>query len=353
MEKTDSNIIRAKNALDKVISKSRVHFYKPIQIAEILYRDRVVGDINLLDLETYRNRSKKWRDAVCLRFVGRSSNSSQRYQDDLFNDNATPPEILNLLGMVNRDGYGMVEAYIYNCFKSKLSQMSIGLDYCENHNKNDFVVKDFVNIFWNDRGLKRSIDKIYEIIVYALFEALVECLNIQVTISSDRAKNEILKEFDDFAEKVIGISSKQPDRCLRARINRVGVTNAADRGLDMWANFGMAIQIKHLSLTEELAENIVSSISSDRIVIVCKDSEESLIVSLLNQIGWKSKIQSIITENDLIEWYEKALRGSYSNDLGDKILEIIREQIRLEFPSSDLSDFEDFFKERKYNQIDL
>ena len=44
----------------------------------------------------------------------------------------------------------------------------------------------------------------------------------------------------------------------------------------MWANFGMAIQIKHLSLTEELAENIVSSVSSDRIVIVCKESEENL-----------------------------------------------------------------------------
>lgn len=36
-----------KNALDRVIQKSRVHLYKPIQIAEILYRDRTVGDIDL------------------------------------------------------------------------------------------------------------------------------------------------------------------------------------------------------------------------------------------------------------------------------------------------------------------
>ncbi|MEZ5671436.1 MAG: HaeII family restriction endonuclease [Thiotrichaceae bacterium] len=27
----------AKQALDKVIDKARIHFYKPIQIAEILY----------------------------------------------------------------------------------------------------------------------------------------------------------------------------------------------------------------------------------------------------------------------------------------------------------------------------
>ncbi|SUA25246.1 NgoI restriction endonuclease [Neisseria gonorrhoeae] len=60
----------------------------------------------------------------------------------------------------------------------------------------------------------------------------------------------------------------------------------------MWSNFGLAIQVKHLSLDEELAEDIVSSISADRIVIVCKKAEQSVIVSLLTQIGWKSRIQT-------------------------------------------------------------
>jgi hypothetical protein len=39
----------AKNALDKIIQKSRVHLYKPIHIAEILYRHRTAGDIDLLN----------------------------------------------------------------------------------------------------------------------------------------------------------------------------------------------------------------------------------------------------------------------------------------------------------------
>ncbi len=43
---------QAKQALDKVLSKGRVHMYKPIQVAEILYRDRVIGDINLKRLDT-------------------------------------------------------------------------------------------------------------------------------------------------------------------------------------------------------------------------------------------------------------------------------------------------------------
>lgn len=132
-----------------------------------------------------------------------------------------------------------------------------------------------------------------------------------------------------------------------------GVTNAADRGLDMWANFGMAIQIKHLSLTEELAENIVSSVSSDRIVIVCKNSEEKLIVSLLNQIGWKSKIQSIITEDDLILWYEKALRGTFSEDIGNKVLSTLCDEILLEFPTTNHDDFNDFKCNRGYDSIAL
>ena len=66
-----------------------------------------------------------------------------------------------------------------------------------------------------------------------------------------------------------------------------------------------------MSLDEKMAQNIVSSISADRVVIVCKDSEEKIIFSFLNQIGWKTRIQSIITESELIAWYEKALRGRF------------------------------------------
>ena len=154
------NISEAKLALDRLIYKARVHLYKPIQIAEILHRDRVYGDIDLVDLESYRNASKKWRDEVCLRFLGRTSSSSARYQDDLFNENAIPPSILRILGEENRAGGGIVEKYIYDCFEERFSQMSQGLRYCKIHDKQSFLVKDFIDIFWNEPGLRRSIDKI-------------------------------------------------------------------------------------------------------------------------------------------------------------------------------------------------
>lgn len=79
----DKRLEEAKNALDTVIRKSRVHLYKPIQIAEILYRDRVFKDINTSDLETYRTKSKMWRDTISIALLGRKCTSSAKFQDDI------------------------------------------------------------------------------------------------------------------------------------------------------------------------------------------------------------------------------------------------------------------------------
>jgi len=345
------NLIQAKQSLDKVINKGRVHLYKPIQVAEILYRDRTSKDIKLADLKTYRNVSKKWRDIICLKFLGRKSTSSAKYQDDIFNDNAVSPTALDILGKENREKNGIVEAYIYQKFSERFSQMSTGNNYCSTHNKSDFKLDEFLSLFWNEPGLRRSIDKIYEIVVYALFSALVEALEMTVEVSINPSKSDILKEFEDFTQRVLLLTPTKNKIRVPAKINRVGVTNAADRGLDMWANFGVVIQVKHLSLTEELAENIVTSVSADRIVIVCKDSEQKLIISLLTQIGWKSKIQSVVTESDLFRWYEKALRGKCSDIVGDRVMKYLMEEIIVEFPASDNGEFMKFYKQRGYDKL--
>ena len=341
---------KSKTALDRIIQKARVHFYKPIQIAEILHRDRVDRDIDLINIDTYRNTSKGWRDLITDRFVGRSSSSSAEYQEALFTK-AMPPQTLVILGRENRLKGGIVEAYIYRQFSKKFTQLSSALQYCDDHSIKDFQVQEFIDLFWREPGLRRSIDKVYEIIVYALFSVLVEALEVTIAISINNDKIELLREFADFSEMVIGLTPDNYLLNLPAKIYRVGVTNAADRGLDMYANFGMAIQIKHLSLTPELAENIVGSVTADRIVIVCKDSEKALIISLLNQIGWKSKIQSIITENDLRVWYEKALRGLFSTDIGNRVLLTLKEQIIAEFPASNNRYFTEFYEGRNYNLL--
>lgn len=339
----------AKKALDTVIAKSRVHLYKPIQIAEILYRIRIYGDINPLNLEDYRTKSKRWRDDICRPLLGRVCTSSARFQDDLFNDNAVPPILLNELSKENIRTGGAVEAYIYRRFTNKHDQLTDALLYCLDATKESFDVKRFIDSFWNEPGLKRSLDKIYEIIVFALFSTLVEALNLKVEISVDENHFDILDEFEDFSKKVMCLDFSNPTHLTDARVYRVGVTNAADRGLDMYSNWGPAIQIKHLSLDVSLAENIVSSVSSDRIVIVCKEAEKEIIVSLLTQIGWRSHIQSIVTENDLVVWYEKALRGKFADVIGDNLLRCLSNEIAEEFPSVD--DVPEVLKECHYEKI--
>jgi len=347
------NLAQAKLAIETLIKKSRVHLYKPIQIAEILYMDRANPElkVNLSDLETYRTRSKKWRDIICMQFLGRISTSSAKFQDNLFEDNAMPPHFLSILGQENIKHDGIVEAYIYHAFESKHHQLENALNYCLNSTKETFDVKEFLGQFWEQPGLKRSLDKIFEIVIYSLFEVLTTAINVKIDIYYDQEKLDLLNEFSEFSEKVLALNSENNRKTLDAHFHRVGVTNAADRGLDMYANFGSVVQVKHLSLDEGLAEDIVTSITSNRIIIVCKSAEKNIINSLLNQIGWCSRIQAIVTIDELIVWYQKALTGKFSNILGEKIISTLSNEIKNEFPSVGNSDFQKFKENRGYNKL--
>lgn len=340
----------AKNHLDTLIRKTRIHFYKPIQVAEILHRDRIERDIDLDGLESYRTHSRRWRDEISLRFVGGKSMSSSLFQDNLFDANATPPSVLARLGEINRSNDGAVEAYIYTAFRERLSQVSSGLSIVLQADSSSFRLKDFTERFTRSPGLARSVDKIFEIVVYALFSTLLEVLDVKIGVHIDNINTTILKEFADFTEKVLGLSEATPVRYQDAKVYRAGVTNAADRGLDMWANFGVAIQIKHISLTPATVADITSGISADRIIVVCKECERDVLVSVLKQFGSAHHLQSVITEEELEQWYEKALRGESAELIGDRVLQKLANEITVEFPSV-TSDFDNFFKARGYDRL--
>lgn len=272
-----------------------------------------------------------------MQFLGRISTSSAKFQDNLFEENA------------NKNG--IVEAYIYKAFEDKHLQLENALNYCLTKTKENFEVKKFLEQFWEQPGLKRSLDKIFEIVVYSLFEVLTTAIEVKIDIYYEKKQIRLIEEFSDFAAKVLNLSSTNERKTLDAHFNRVGVTNAADRGLDMYANFGSVVQIKHLSLDEELAGDVVTSITSDRIIIVCKDSEETVINTLLTQIGWRSRIQAVITINELVLWYDKALNGQFSNILGERIISTLASEIKVEFPSVGSNDFQEFKKQRGYHQL--
>lgn len=341
----------AKKALDLVIRKSRVHLYKPIQIAEILFHHRTERGWHLKDLESYRNISKGWRDEISVLLVGRRSTSSQKYQDNIFEANAIPPALLAQLGDLNKKGKGYVEAYIYKALEARLSSVRKVETYIKSSTADAFSIKELVALFQTTPGLRRSIDKMYEILVYALFATIVRALKAQVTLEIGNKDQEILKDFERFIKMVLGIEKNQTKFVLPAALYRVGVTNAADRGLDIWANFGPAIQVKHLTLTAELMEDIADDITADKIVIVCLDTERKAIESLLKQVGWGQRIQEIITINDLDEWYKLCLNKKYCNNLGAKLLNDVQREFDAEFPSS--KEIKPFVVGRKYDEIVL
>ena len=104
----------AKERLDLLIAKARVDLYKPIQIAEVLRAARLKqAKIDFANLESYRNPSIAWRNAVTKRLLNKHSTSSARYQHDVWNDNAMPAAILKELDKANQESAGVVERYIY------------------------------------------------------------------------------------------------------------------------------------------------------------------------------------------------------------------------------------------------
>ncbi len=341
-----STIQAAKERLDGIIAKARVDLYKPIQIAEVLRRSRLQDDIEILNTASYQNPSMHWRDIVTKRLLKKICTSSARYQHDVWNPTAMPPEFLAILDAENNRTQGGVERYIYLRFNERQQTVSNVIALIENTSTQDFALSKLLEMFMTQAGIRRSIDKAYEIVVYSLFETVVSTLGTTIKVSVPASSREMLKEFSDLAQVLLGLKSGQNSWELPAHVYRVGVTNAADRGLDMWANFGPAIQVKHLTLNDKLAQTIIDQVESDNIVIVCRDVDAEVIKVVSKQISWGRRVRGIVRESELIEWYERCLHGKFAVQLANPLLERLLESFKSEFPQDNA--IVDFLQERQY-----
>lgn len=260
-----------------------------------------------------------------------------------------PRDLLRALDEENKLKRGAVERYIYLRYGETQETISSILAAIEVASPEDFQLKALLQLFVAKKGLRRSIDKAYEIVAYALFETIVVALNATVSISIPARSQDLLKEFSKLAQVLLGLKEGEFSWEQPAHIYRVGVTNAADRGLDMWANFGPAIQVKHLALDEKRAVHIVDQVESDHLVIVCRDADAKVIETIARQISWGRRVRGIVRESDLIEWYEKCLRGRYATQLGKTLLDEVMNGFKEEFPLS--AALPDFLAERGYDRI--
>jgi type II restriction enzyme len=236
-------------------------------------------------------------------------------------------------------------------FESKVSSIGEILSLIRKSTPATFDLEKLVNTFERKPGLKRSIDKVFEITVYALFSTIVRALRLEVSLTVGNTDPKLVKEFGDFLEKVVGLKKGSSSIVIPASLFRLGATNAADRGLDMVANFGPAIQVKHLTLDADAIADICDGLTAERIVIVCKDTEVTIVDAVIKQLGLNDRLQGLVTFSDLKEWYRICLSEAYRDILGKNLLQdFIREFIN-EFPS--LDGLKVFMTKRKYNKVKL
>jgi HaeII restriction endonuclease len=195
----------AKKRLDSLINKSRVDLYKPIQIAEVLYKSRLEPNVDASKLETYRTQSKHWRDEVTQRLTGKRSTSSSRFQDNVWEANAMPPEILLVLDEENKRTNGAVERYIYMMYAERMDSVSELILAIESATPETFYLQKLLELFEARPGLRRSIDKAYEIIAYSLFETLVVGLEATVTLDVPEKNKDLPDEFADLAKVLLSL----------------------------------------------------------------------------------------------------------------------------------------------------
>jgi len=341
-----STVQGAKERLDSLLKKARVDMYKPIQIAEVLRHSRLSGDMDVNVLNTFRNPSLRWRDEVTKRLLGKVSTSSARYQHDVWNETAMPLMLLKILDEENKRTHGGVEGYIYLRFSERQETVAGMIAFIEQATSERFSLQALLEKFTKQAGIKRSVDKAYEIVAYSLFETVVSALQATIKVSVPSSCRKILGEFSDLAKVLLGVDAGQPSWETDAHIYRVGVTNAADRGLDMWANFGPAIQVKHLTLDGSLAQSIVDQVESDHIVIVCRDADAKVIELVTKQINWGRRVRAIVSESELIVWYDRCLRGENSADLARPLLQRLADGFKAEFPQA--GEMVAFLEERDY-----
>lgn len=148
---------------------------------------------------------------------------------------------------------------------------------------------------------------------------------------------------------MLGVDAAHPEIAQPARLYRVGTANAADAGLDMCANFGPAVQVKHFSLSPNDFDKICEGVQADQIVIVCKSVEAASIEAILTQVGYRNRIRGVISEIDLARWYNLACGKKYHGTLGKDLLAGILQEMSLEFPLTQAQRVKMFLDERGYN----
>lgn len=348
---TPPTLADAKQRLDTLIANARNQLLLPITIAEALRRISE-GTASLDDIDSIRKKSYHWCAAINHRLFGKGLSLNRSYWDKLYSDHM-PPSALAVLAAENKRTSGMAEAYVYARLRQTVESLRPIRDTIVGGPTGGFSLVALLSAFEQNAKLKRSVDKAYEVVVHALFNTIASRVRAQVTLSVSTAESEILADFHDFCQLLLGVDAGTPSITVPARLYRVGGANSRDGGVDLWANFGPAVQVKHVSLDTQNTRPIVESIAAEKIVIVCKDADKPTIQAVLAQVGLAERVRGIITKADLVRWYDLALSAKHASDMAVSLFKVLLAEFDDEFTLTDPTAIDMLSKERGYDKIKL
>lgn len=319
----------AKVKLDHVINRSRVEMYKPIQIAETLRASITDNSIDLNDVETFRKVSRDLRDRVTRELIGKVSTSSMRFQDDLWNESAIPPEALVKLSEANLNHE--IESYIYqHVWKKNSVLIDIRKKLIQIKSASDI---ELIFGSFNEAEFRTSADRLFEIFALSVLQTQLEASDYKVCISGD--SNSLTGKC---SHKLISFLQAQMRDVTLAKL---GHTNAADNGLDIWSNFGVVVNVKNYSLDSQLLHKVLNDTPVGDLVIVCESAAPNVIAEVTRK-ELKREIQ-IITRADLFDDLNEILSDS---QLAGRFIDTFSNYFDREFPFA--VNLEAFMSERGY-----
>jgi hypothetical protein len=337
-----SSVSNAKTQLAQVIKKARIHLYKPIQVAEILYRHRIGEGIDLGDPTTYRTQSRQWRDSVTTAIYNAHSTSSAGYQDDLFNKQLPPP-LMEDLGAANQDG--SVEKYIYEAVKDRLSEVHQILPTLSVASGGNPNLSGLVATFADSPGLSRSVDKVFEIVTYTVVSLFLTHYQIRMRSTIGVP---VLKQNFSSSQFISALHGDSDQLDQDAMVFRMGVANAADAGIDMWSNFGPGFQTKHIELTSNELKEISEKFTGQRLVVVVRSVSSEVDDQLVNKaIAIGSKLICVLTLADLQNLLDELIAIDSSRE--PEFRRIVSAEVAIEFGGNEgLENLEELGRTRSY-----
>ena len=203
-------------------------------------------------------------------------------------------------------------------------------------NTASFNLLVFLDYCRKDDRLNKNIDKIYEIVVCAFFETLLEYLNTQVRAKLDLETKKLLKDFGLIQNFFLSLD-KNTFQFAPIEYFHLSKTSRKNEVPKEIPNFETTLKFKYITLDKHTVPANTSNLTNEKMIIVCKDAEKDTIKNLTIQFGIMERIRGIIPENTLVEWYHKCIGRKYINSMGKTLMETLNKKFKKEFPLTPLS----------------